>query len=124
MELQNYIKGIVDEIVNKFPTASCRYEYHDLSDTHFIELLPLELYRSEAFVAYYSNVILNFIDEYPVESICILSSDAIIKLKDIVYEKSGIAADTIKVISSPICNIPQNAILTYSFSNKTLNLAA
>lgn len=123
--MQHHIKGIVDEITNKFSTASCRYEYHYSSDTHFIEVLPLELYQSDSFKEYHGNLILSFMDEYPYESICLVSSDSAIKLKDIIYEKSGISASTINVSSASEHSIViKQPDAVYPFSYQTFNLAA
>jgi hypothetical protein len=111
MTNQDFVKSYIDDLVKQFPHAQCRYEHDQLSKAHFIEVLPFELYDSPQFMEWERNTISKFIVDFPYENICFLSSDAVVELTEIIYQKYPILGAEFqgeftveKLLSKLICN--------------------
>lgn len=57
---QEYIIKELNSIFRKFPTVQIRYEFDEGVNTHFIEVLPLEVYNSKEFILEEMRIVENF----------------------------------------------------------------
>lgn len=94
MDAKEFITAKINELVLMFPTTRCRYENHFLSNSHFIEVIPSEIYHlDEKFSAWEEELTFEFIQTYPDQNICFISDDATVSLSNIDYERKGILFD-------------------------------
>lgn len=90
MTQQDFVKSSVDRILNQFPGVKCRYEYHNASYTHFIEVVPHSIYDNEDdYINLEEAIVTEFEQLFPDENICFLSDNSIYKLHNPIYEASG-----------------------------------
>jgi hypothetical protein len=90
MNSTEFIKEIINNLVELFPSIKCTYQYDASSYTHFIEVVPNKVYHSEKeYANEETKATLAFIDKYPHESICFITDDSIIKLDNPIYVKAG-----------------------------------
>lgn len=75
-----------------FSGVRVRYEYDFLAKTHFIEVVPNEIYHlDDKYIQWESNMFDSFTDLYPDQNICFLSDDSIVSIEDasdILYGKA------------------------------------
>lgn len=83
MSPKSFTTSKLSQFVLLFPSTRVRYEYDTLSDVHFIEIIPNEVYHSDKG---YINWEVSFYDEFvslfPDESISFITDDALISLKN------------------------------------------
>jgi hypothetical protein len=85
-----YIIQELNDFILKFPQTRVRYEYDELSDAHFIEVVPNNIYYlDEAYIAWESDLYDKFIASYPDQNICFISDDAVVGLENIQFELIG-----------------------------------
>lgn len=90
MNSVEFITSQLDKLVNSFPELSCRYEYDELSNTHLIEILPLNVYKSdEAYENREIEITDEFLNRFPDEGICFVSSDSIISVISPIFHRTG-----------------------------------
>ena len=67
-----------------FPSAKVSYNFHELSDTHFVEVIPKDIYYgNEFFKQTEEELLVEFIGKYPLESLCFLTADSIVPIENI-----------------------------------------
>jgi|GEM_PF-403426 len=87
----SFVKSKVDILVDSFPEIKCRYEHDVLSNTHIIEILPIHVYTSDDVYANKEiEIIDEFINNYPDESICFISEESLISVESPIFEKKGL----------------------------------
>jgi hypothetical protein len=79
MTAKQYIFKNLETLVNQFLEISFSYEYHPLSDTHFVHVRPLKDYTDNkkyqlAEVAFVDK----FLDLYPTDSIAFVSDESLV----------------------------------------------
>ncbi len=85
-----YIKSELKNFIVKFPKTRVRYENDNNSNTHSIEVVPNEIYRLDKdYITWEESFFDKFINEFPDQSICFISDDAIVGLDRIDFELSG-----------------------------------
>ncbi|NDP28284.1 MAG: hypothetical protein GZ087_12785 [Flavobacterium sp.] len=85
-----FIKSELKNFIIEFPKTRVRYEMDDNSSTHSIEVIPNEIYRLDKnYIIWEDNFFDEFINQYPDQSICFISDDAIVGLDKIDFELSG-----------------------------------
>lgn len=90
MTPQDYIIRELNDFIVKFPRTRVRYEYDQLSDVHFIEVVPNKVYHlDEAYIAWEGDLYDNFISSYPDQNICFISDDAVVGLENAQLELVG-----------------------------------
>ena len=90
MKSTEFIKQKIDEIVVKFPYIRCRYANDIEAETHVIEISPKNIYQSEKFTDLENELVLDFIRQYPLESLVFIPEDDLIKIDCVDYLKTGI----------------------------------
>jgi len=87
----SFVKSKVDILVDSFPEIKCSYEHDVLSNTHIIEILPIHVYTSDDVYANKEiEIIDEFINNYPDESICFISEESLISVESPIFEKKGL----------------------------------
>ncbi|TRX43049.1 hypothetical protein [Flavobacterium restrictum] len=85
-----FIKSELKNFIIEFPKTRVRYEMDDNSSTHSIEVVPNEIYRLDKnYIIWEDNFFDEFINQFPDQSICFISDDAIVGLDKIDFELSG-----------------------------------
>lgn len=94
MIAQDFIIKRIDELVEKIPSIQCRYMFDSFSDAHYIEVSPQEVLTSDhGFLKEKCNFILDFVSEYPLQTISFLSADDFIEIKTPLHHAKGYLYD-------------------------------
>lgn len=87
---QEYIKSKISVLIEDVKSLKVNYSFHELSSTHSLEIIPSEIYYSnEVLKAWELNTILEFIESYPEESLCILTDDSILPIEHVDFSVLG-----------------------------------
>lgn len=101
---KDYIISELESFMNDFPKTRVRYEHDNSSETHFIEIVPNEIYHLDAkYLQWESEMFDRFIELFPEENICFISDDALVGLDKVDFELKG--ADYVSLYST--CNKEQ-----------------
>jgi hypothetical protein len=73
MTSKKFVEKKLRKFIRDFPQATVRYEFHEGANAHFIELNP-EVYHSNEFDTWYSDVWDKFVERYA-EGMCVFPSD-------------------------------------------------
>ena len=85
-----YIISELKSFINDFPKTRVRYEHDNSSETHFIEIVPNEIYHLDTqYMQWESEMFDRFVSVYPEENICFISDDALVGLDRIDFELKG-----------------------------------
>ncbi|MDR3706616.1 MAG: hypothetical protein P4L28_12015 [Paludibacteraceae bacterium] len=85
-----YIKEQLKSFVNDFSNTRVRYEFDSTIETHFIEIVPNEVYHlDQKYLQWESEMFDRFIQLYPDQNICFISDDAIVGLDRVEFELVG-----------------------------------
>jgi len=90
MESLNYITTELKKFILEFSRTRVRYEYDKESDTHFIEVVPNDVYHLDIdYIKWESEMFDRFVELYPEENICFISDDALVGLDKVDFEICG-----------------------------------
>jgi hypothetical protein len=118
MTSQEYIILELNDFIVKFPQTRVRYEYDQLSDVHFIEVVPNNVYHlDEAYIAWEIELYDRFISSYPDQNICFISDDALVGLENVQLVLTGSIYDTIYSTSRTETVVEESAIKVTGFVN-------
>ena len=91
MKSSEFIISKIDTLVNKYPTIKCIYEFDEYSKSHYIEVLPSDLFVSNKnFHTDESSILIDFINEYSNETITFITERDLYSIENPIYEKQGI----------------------------------
>lgn len=83
MDSSGFVKNHLYKLIKEFPKTKVRYENHTLSRTHFIEVVPNSIYYlDDKYIKWESDVIDEFISQFPNENICFISDDALVGIEN------------------------------------------
>jgi len=100
MTPNEFIISKLKSFIHDFPETRVRYEHDKLSDTHFVEVVPNEVYNlSERYLAWESKMFDEFVEHFPHENIGFISDDALVGLENIDFEQKGLLFDLIWISS-------------------------
>jgi len=100
MTPKDFIINQITELVTIFPNLRVRYEDHHLSNTHFVEVVPNEVYRlNEEFQLWEETVVFQFIEKFPDQNLCFITDDAIVGIESVNYEVKGDLYDLLYAIN-------------------------
>lgn len=90
MTPREFITKELDIFIEQFPQVRVRYEFHELSNAHFIEVVPNEVYNLDKdYISWELDMDDKFSELYPYEGICFISDDALVGIENAVYAKVG-----------------------------------
>ena len=118
MEAIEFIKENLRSFIKLFTKTKVSYEYFEQSDTHFIEILPNNIYRLDSdYINWESDFFDLFIAKYPDQNICFISDDALVGLDNIHFELTGCQYLSHSISSnSKVSNIPNYSIIFSSMA--------
>lgn len=84
MTSKEYILSKLKSFIKDFSHARVRYEFDADIESHFIEIMPNELYHLDVdYMDWEEELFHKFIEMFPGESICFLSDDALVGLESV-----------------------------------------
>ncbi|MEI6816027.1 MAG: hypothetical protein WCL14_05410 [Bacteroidota bacterium] len=128
MEAREYIIKKIDELVFKFPTIRCRYEYDRISKTNTIEIVPNCVYDNDRrYHQFEREMMMEFIKIFPSQNICFINEDNLFGIEVVEYETHGILYNkieqmTVNVQQFLLDNIQPSFIDTFQFPVNTSGL--
>lgn len=91
MNSTKYIINQLNNLIELFPQLSVRYEHNKMEFSHLIEVLPSSEFRdNKDFTKHETNIIIDFITEFPYEEIVFITEDDLIEVSNPIYEKQGV----------------------------------
>ncbi|MBN2764906.1 MAG: hypothetical protein JXR27_00930 [Paludibacteraceae bacterium] len=118
MTSQEYIILELNDFIVSFPQTRVRYEYDQLSDVHFIEVVPNSVYHlDEAYIKWESEMYDRFIASYPDQNICFISDDALVGLENAQLALTGSVYDTIYSTNRTETIVEESVIKVTGFVN-------
>lgn len=90
MNASAYIRKKICELIMQFPEIKLAYEFNQYSDTHIIEVLPLEVYKDD--LAYHdaeTDFAIEFDEKYSPSSILFVSEESLTRVIKPEIERAG-----------------------------------
>lgn len=83
MDSKTYIKNKLNEVSEVFPELTFCYQFAKSSQTHIVEVKPLESYESnEAYVQCEADFMFDFENEFFPETILFVSEDSLTQITE------------------------------------------
>ncbi|MDR1343192.1 MAG: hypothetical protein LBK18_08080 [Prevotellaceae bacterium] len=104
MTPKEFIKKEMENFIEQFPQVRARYEFHELSCAHFIEIVPREVYScDEKYISWEAEMLDKFVELYPEEGICFISDDALVGIEnsELTLRGAGYARSKSQVAQRP-----------------------
>jgi hypothetical protein len=118
MTSQEYIKQELNDFIVQFPQTRVHYEYDALSDVHFIEVVPNNVYHlDDAYIAWETEMYDKFVTHYPDQNICFISDDAVVSLENVQLELIGSVFESISSITTNEIVVEESIIKVTEFVN-------
>jgi hypothetical protein len=91
MSSKKYIVSKINELAKHFPYVKFSYQMDELSETHFIEVLPKDIFEQydSRFVKEQNDIIVDFIKIYPSEGLAFITEDDLFTVGQPEYIKCG-----------------------------------
>lgn len=125
MTSKEYIISKLESFITSFPQARVRYEHDADIDTHFVEILPNELYHlNESYIDWEEQLFDDFVEKFPGESIGFITDDAIVGLDNIDFEIYGEKFDFLYTTTNEslsVCNEFLEITSSVSLNNSDFN---
>lgn len=107
MKSSDFLKNKLSYIHNKYPHSKIRYEYRDISKSHIIEILPLEIFNSEEYMEEETKIDDEFTINFPDENLVFVSEESLNKILNPTFQL-GILEDFNFITYEPVKNISTN----------------
>lgn len=122
MDTFEYIISELKKFILEFPKTRVRYEHDNSSETHFIEVVPNDVYHLDTqYIKWESEMFDRFIELFPEQNICFISDDALVGLDKVDFEICGIEfISTYSTVNSQITVNLENCINVNSTVNNSL----
>jgi len=83
MKSKEYLKTRLNEISNVFPELIFRYQFNENTETHIIEVKPLETYQTnDEYIKYEADLMFDFENEFFPETILFVSEDSLTQITE------------------------------------------
>jgi hypothetical protein len=84
MTPKEFITKELGNFIQNFPQVRVRYEFHEMSNAHFVEMVPNEVYNlNEDYISWEVDMWNRFVKLFPEEGICFISDDALVGIKNV-----------------------------------------
>jgi len=81
MESKEYLRNKLNEISSIFPELIFRYQFNENTETHIIEVKPLEAYQTNnVYIKYEAELMFNFENEFYPQTILFVSDDSLTQI--------------------------------------------
>lgn len=85
-----YIISSLKGLVTVIPSIKVRYEHHEPSKTHFIEIRPAYILdKNDKYQSLEVEIVSKFIDNFPTENICFISNEDKVGISKVDFETQG-----------------------------------
>lgn len=122
MEAIDFIKSELKSFILLFPQTKVRYEFDKDISTHYIEVVPNEVYHlDENYIKWENDFYINFIDKYNDQNICFITDCSVIGIDKVDFTLIGIKYNP-KFSINHNCKIIIDDNITINVSNFTQNL--
>jgi len=100
MKSIEFLKSELSAFIQQFPKTRVRLEIDTDSKSHYVEIVPNEVYNLDSnYIAWESEIFDSFIEKFPDENIYFISDDALVGLDRIDFELIGNAYISILTIN-------------------------
>lgn len=83
MKSKEYLKNRLNEISNVFPELTFRYQFNENTETHIVEVKPLDTYQTnDEYIKCEANLMFDFEDEFFPETILFVSEDSLTQITE------------------------------------------
>ncbi|MDY0281714.1 MAG: hypothetical protein RBR35_14275 [Salinivirgaceae bacterium] len=90
MRAYDFIENRLQCLVEHFPQMKVSYEFDGFSNSHFIEVLPSNEFRENLeYSKYETNLIIDFISEFPNEEIVFVTKNDLMTIENPLFIKKG-----------------------------------
>ncbi len=83
MKSKEYIRNRLNQISNAFPELIFRYQFNENTETHLIEVKPLDTYQTNSvYIQYEAELGFYFENEFFPETILFISEDSLTQITE------------------------------------------
>ncbi len=101
MNEKSYIRQKICELVLRFPKIKIAYQHNEMSDTHILEIKPVEVFDlNEAYQEFETNLTIEFDEKFFPHSILFISEDSLNSVTHPEFEAVGLMYEMVANISS------------------------
>ena len=101
MNVKSYIKQKICELVLRFPIIKIAYQHNEMSDTHILEIKPIEVFDcNETYQEFETNITIEFDEKFFPASILFVSEDSLNRVTHPEFEAVGLMYDMVPNVSS------------------------
>lgn len=124
MNPNQYIISKLESFIKDFPQMRVRYEYDEGSDTHFVEVIPNEVYYMDSnYKKWEGQMFDDFVEQFPYEGICFISDDAIVGLENVDFEIYGEFFEVLYTTSEDSISVCEGILeITNSITSYSLDM--
>jgi hypothetical protein len=119
-------KFIIDELekfIRDFSKVRIRYEHDEMSRSHFVEIVPNSIFRSDSCLRKWKHGFWDkFVAFYPTENICFISDDALVGIENVIYAKEGLDYAPISTAKESITFDPLSVLLQQAIVKGEMNI--
>lgn len=117
MKSIEYVKTIINNLVEVFPSIKCSYEVDKFDNSHTIEILPSIFFdRDNDFKKAESNIYEDFFRLYPYEVLYFITNTSVLPIQNPIYVKKGVEYASISKITT------SNTNEAFNISSEKLNI--
>ncbi len=90
MKVKDYIISRINDLVSTFPFFKVSYQIDDYSNSNYIKVTPREYFDNNLeYQKFETELIIDFIDKYPLDEIVFITDDSLIDINNSIYEIEG-----------------------------------
>jgi hypothetical protein len=79
MTSKEFIVKELKNLVERFPEVRVRYEFNELANAHFVEVVPYKVYKSNSeYILWESELWDRYVELYPEEGLCFISDNDVL----------------------------------------------
>lgn len=128
MKAIEYIKSVINNLVQVYPSIQCSYELDVMDDSHTVEILPSVFFEfNSEFKEVENKVYSDFFRLYPYEALYFITNTSSLPIHNPIYVKSGVEYANISNITTITSNNYSNNITEkiniYSVNNLNFNFS-
>lgn len=88
--INEFLKLRLQNLTEVFNKILCRYEYDSMSDAHYIQIIPNSQFTTEDLREEMANLMYEFYDAFPLESLVFLTENDHISLASVDFIVRGV----------------------------------
>jgi len=123
MNTEKFIIDKLEKFIKDFSKVRVRYEYDEMSRSHFIEIVPNTIFHSDNDLKKWECTLLDkFVTYCPTENICFISDDDLFKIENIIYIKEGLDYAPVSTVVESVAFDPLSILLQQSTTKEVFNI--